>query len=303
MLVKTIEYKDLDQVRQTFDNLFDEKYIFRGQSNGSSSHNENWGLISSYKRYFQNNELPFSSFIINNLDKGRFNSYFNNYSYPNSKKIASAPFIEKLYYLQHYGIPTCLIDFTKDPLIALYFAMATLKIPVVRQYSEGGYISIGSDRYITIYQIDTQLLKDVFGVKEIVDRDFCWDYEQFSLPFITQSSIKLALDLNPIERIELLDNYNLQKQKGCFILYDNTQNVNSISLETTLEHINHDHLNIEFANPVIIKHNLYLDHLRSKGNRDSIFSYLKKDKGMTGMNLFNDIQGLKFDLLQIHDNY
>lgn len=301
MVVKTIEYRSLDEVIEMFNKTFDDKYIFRGQSNGTSDTNEEWELVSSYKRYFDNSEIPFRSFIINNLDKGIYDLYFSNYKYADSEQIAKAPFIEKLYYFQHYGIPTCLIDFSKNPLVALYFAISTLKIPAVKKNRQDKSISLGEDRYITIYQIDTEILKEKFHIKEITDRDFCFDYDQFEIPYNTQTGIKIAFDLNPLKKIKFLDNYNLKNQQGCFLLFDNTESANSISFENTIEHINQDHLKEEFKHPVITKHNLYLAQLISRDK--SIFSFLRKEKNITGRNLFNDIQGLKYDLLQIHNNY
>ncbi len=304
-MIKNITYKSLEKVREVFDTEHDKKFIFRGQSNGYGFNQENWNLSSSFKRYFTNNEISFNSFIVNNLNRGLFNLYFSDYSYPNSDKIANAPFIEKIYFLQHYGIPTCLIDFTKNPIKALYFALSGLKIPSTRQFSDNGYSSFDDDRYVTVYQVDTQRLKEVFGIHEIVDRDFCWDYEQFLLPskFNTQNQIRIAVDLNPLDKLESTDNYNLKQQEGCFILYDNTESANDISLEETLEHINQDHLKLDSPEPIIIKHNLYLAHLRGKTENESIFSFVRSEKKVTGKTLFNDIQGLKFDLLQMHDNY
>jgi len=303
MITEIVEYRTLRQVRKLFDKTYDKKFIFRGQSNGYSNLNEKWGLTSSFKRYYNNQEVSFNTFILNNLDRGKFNLYFSKYKYPNSSLISQSPFIEKLYYLQHYGIPTCLLDFSKDPIIALYFALSTLKIPSVRQFNDNGYISLGDQRYITVYQLDTSLLKEHFKVKEIVDRDFCWEYDQFSLPFSTQSYIKMAIDLNPLEKLKSLDNYNLENQNGCFVLYDNTECVNDISLEETLTHINQDHLKMEFIDPVIIKHNFYLDQLRRPRSNESLFSFVREEKGVTGQSLFNDIQGIKYDLLQIHDSW
>jgi hypothetical protein len=303
MITEIVEYKTLQKVRELFDKTYDQKFIFRGQSNGFSNLNENWGLTSSFKRYYNNQEVSFNTFILNNLDRGKFNLYFSKYKYPNSSLISQSPFIEKLYYLQHYGIPTCLLDFSKDPIIALYFALSTLKIPSVRQFNDNGYKSLGDQRYVTVYQLDTSQLKEHFQVKEIVDRDFCWDYDQFVLPFSTQSYIKMAIDLNPLDKLKSLDNYNLENQNGCFVLYDNTESVNDIPLEETLTHINQDHLKMKFNDPVIIKHNFYLDQLIKPRDSESLFSYVRDEKGVTGQSLFNDIQGIKYDLLQIHDTW
>ena len=88
----------------------------------------------------------------------------------------------------------------------------------------------------------------------------------------------MAIDLNPLDKLKSLDNYNLENQNGCFVLYYNTECVNDISLEETLTHINQDHLKMEFIDPVIIKHNFYLDQLRKPRNNESLFYLLGRRK-------------------------
>ena len=80
MITEIVEYRTLQQVRDLFDKTYDKKFIFRGQSNGFSNLNEKWGLTSSFKRYYNNQEVSFNTFILNNLDRGKFNLYFSNTS-------------------------------------------------------------------------------------------------------------------------------------------------------------------------------------------------------------------------------
>jgi hypothetical protein len=302
-IIKTIEYKSIETVRKEFLKDYNPKYIFRGQSNGNSFKQENWDLTSSFKRFFPDSQITFHSFIVNNLDKNIFENYFSEYNYPRSKELSRASFIEKLYYLQHYGIPTCLIDFTKDPLIALYFAFSGLRLPSIRRFSNDSENTFSFDRYITVYQINTELLKKAYGIKEIEDLNFCWNYSQFNLEFVGYRHIRMALDLRPKNNIKLLDNYNLEHQNGCFILYDNTETDDTSSLDKSLLNIYNNYLNKDIEEPVLVKHNFYLNFLHSKKSEESLSYFIRNRKKLNGKQLFNDIQGLKFDLMQLHDDW
>jgi len=298
-----ISYKSIEKVINDFDVSYDKKFVFRGQTNDFDEKTIEWDLTSSFKRYFSGNELSFNSFILNNLDRGLYDYYFSDYKYPNADLLSDAPFIEKLYYLQHYGIPTCLLDFSKDPIIALYFALSGIKINRVQSFNNNRCTTYGNDRYVTVYQIDTEKLIEIFKIEEIKNKNFCWNYDNFELKFDTQSCIKMAIDLNPLNIIDKKINYNLVKQKGCFILYDNTESIDNNSLIETLENINNDHPETRFEEPIITKHNFYLNDLVDQLGTKDIFSFVRKIKKVTGKTLFNDIQGLKFDLLQVHNDY
>ena len=53
--------------------------------------------------------------------------------------------------------------------------------------------------------------------------------------------------------------------------------------------------------PFLIEHRFFLSQLRGKNENDSLFNFIRNEKNIRGSQLFNDIQGLKYDLLQIHD--
>lgn len=85
-----------------------KKMLFRGMAN------ESWELIPSIARK-RNLELNERELI-----------HEFKYSYPDIFMSLNTNF-EKLSYMQHYGLPTRLLDLTENPMIALYFACSEMK--------------------------------------------------------------------------------------------------------------------------------------------------------------------------------
>lgn len=93
----------------TNSNLFTENVYFRGQS--SLNYICEAGLYRNNGRYIDSERKLFKEMLIKNPDD------FKNCNYT----------IEKLAKMQHYGVPTRLLDLTKNPLVALYFACENTK--------------------------------------------------------------------------------------------------------------------------------------------------------------------------------
>ena len=100
-----------EQQRQNFpDGLCLPEWVYRGQSNSE------WGLKSSFERQFgcgaDENDLR----LIERKSMETFRKLM-------SCECAGMDDAELLAYMQHYGVPTRMLDFTRSPLIALYFAL------------------------------------------------------------------------------------------------------------------------------------------------------------------------------------
>lgn len=89
-------------------NKSSNKMLFRGMAHAS------WKLVPSIARN-RNLELKEKELI-----------HEFKYRYPDIFMNLSTNF-ERLSYMQHYGLPTRLLDFTENPLIALYFACNEMK--------------------------------------------------------------------------------------------------------------------------------------------------------------------------------
>jgi hypothetical protein len=288
--------------------------IYRGQSNSPKkieAKNINgkivtkelieWKLESTFSRYYSElDDYHFQTFLNQQLDPIFFNSNYKSYKISESIPLCNWDVLNKLYFLQHYGCPTCLIDFSKNPLKALYFAISSMKGSSGYSLDYDWNINIYPDNcFLSIYAIDCKVLKQEMGIKIIDENtDISKEYDNFKIELNNDifQNIYLGLIENPIIN-EI--NFNLARQEGCFILYDNNKLTN-IDLETLFEKIVKSR-NIVLSKPLI---NIYRISYNSifmnrRKNKESLFSYLK-GKGIYGATLFNDIQGLKYDLNFFH---
>lgn len=95
-------------------NVLPNNYVFRGQSNAA------WGLQSTLERIIGNRwnaqqARKFEDYSLNTF-QSKYHIYSGTEHLPKSK-------LSWLSVMQHYGVPTRLIDFTTSPYVALYFAL------------------------------------------------------------------------------------------------------------------------------------------------------------------------------------
>jgi len=307
------EYIDLHE------NMDLSPYIFRGQSNAINDVGEfiKWDLGSSFNRvYTKSFSLQFAKLINQHLQEDLFKSYYGKYSYTGITDLSSLNALQKCYYLQHYGLPTCLIDFTFNPLIAMYFAMSGIQGTSGGSYDSDGKcinFSTEADRdYISIYRLNCNVLKEYFFVKDITNQNFDSYLSSYETPYYFNDvvNVKLGLILTPEKDLEgCSENHNLKMQKGCFLLFDN-ENGQDIGKKGRVDFIrflkSHEQYKaLQLPEPVVTIYNIKYNAFMWGKNRIvednklnpkyiSAFEFLRR-KEVTGKTLFNDIQGLKYD--------
>jgi hypothetical protein len=318
-----IQEKNLSSWKEFVDycsEIQEGKYLFRGQSNYSNElsrggNNENfkrWELQSSFDRIYPKSAHDFSNFISSII--GSFNTYFKRYDQifnePKlSEDLAKANASEKLKFFQHYGIPTCLIDFTFDPLTALYFAVSDIK------YESGGQTDEFPNCYFSIFHINHSLLHEKIGVKylnnSIEENSFleffhynnfgkCINHKNDNLKYFYSSWIDIP-DNYPFKW-----NENIKLQKGCFLLFESEPYLDTKkkwdtkkrSFEWMLQHFE-SITGEKSKEPILTIYNIpyksiFANDVR-EGYNGSLYEFMKKNKKL-GRYLFNDIQGLKYDI-------
>ena len=203
--------------------------------------------------------------------------------------------LDRLYYLQHYGVPTCFMDFSRNPLVAIYFAIISVKASSsYRLDKDGNPIIHPPGPYISVYELNHRKITELLNVKSIDEEFSGYSYSKYKI-----HNYHLALDISPIKNcLPNTMNDNLIRQDGCFVLYDNKGG--KIGLDQFIQ----SNLNVEISEPLISEYRLGYNKIFSQclfeDSTCSLFEYLKKNR-ISGQTLFNDIQGIKYDLNFYHN--
>lgn len=91
-------------------------YIFRGHSDSK------WKLESTLERVLG---LKWSAANARKFEEFSYNTFRSKYHIYNTTEHAPGSKLSWLSVMQHYGVPTRLLDFTESPYVALYFALET----------------------------------------------------------------------------------------------------------------------------------------------------------------------------------
>ncbi len=252
-MIKTVEISEIPKVIETL-NSFGNGYIFRGQSDAG------WHLESSLERaigpvWCHEAAKKFEEFSLNQF-KSKFHLYDMENAQPQTK-------LAWLSLMQHYGIPTRLIDFTESPYIALYFALENCTPKTIRE------IAIYAIDYNALIEASLDHIKRMDGdfkedsLSAYIKRDSIFEdiLDRFSYPivWITEPTVL---------------NKRLDRQSGSFLLSGNRD----LKIEDVLNGMKYNSVDVQ---KLVIPTTLYTN----------IYALLRK-MNITAKSIYGDLFGL-----------
>lgn len=198
--MEKVDISDLEDLLNQFNSLAN-CFVFRGQANAD------WSMTSSLERLIG---PDWDATKANKLEefslaefKSRFHLYDTENRHPESK-------LSWLAAMQHYGVPTRLIDFTTSPYVALYFALESFS-PTHRSD-----FSVFAIDYSATMKRSFERLRN-----EVPDFHETHDSLRGQQDKVYQNIVDLqARDVIWISEPSVL-NRRLDKQAGCFLLSGN----------------------------------------------------------------------------------
>ncbi len=199
-MIEDIYITDLSQLIDQLNRL-PNNYMFRGHTNYA------WKLESTLERLLSKQWNPenvekFERYAIH-LFKSKFNIYNSTETPPNS-------LLSWLAMMQHYGVPTRLLDFSTSPYVALYFAIEEFNT------SNPTDFCIYAFDYKSINKIAIDLLKSK-------DKEFKCDHTEasFNSDKVFEETIdRFSYDIAWVTEPGNL-NIRIDRQSGCFLICGN----------------------------------------------------------------------------------
>jgi hypothetical protein len=252
-MMETISVDSVEDLISTLNRL-PNNYLYRGQANAT------WSLQSSLERIVGTKWSAEEAKRFEEFSVGQFRSKFHLYDRENIKPESKLAWLSLM---QHYGVPTRLLDFTESPYIALYFALET--------YSP----QTGND--LALYALDySAILEKSIGYIRTRDVEF---RETRATVYHRQDEIferivdRFSYDIAWIAEPQVL-NTRLDKQAGSFLLSGNRgMRIQEVLSSPLYQEVN----NYKFLLPA----ELYT----------GLFALLRK-MNITSKSLYGDLDGL-----------
>lgn len=263
-MLRLIEINSTDQLIRSINEL-PNNFLYRGQANSE------WGLQSSLERILSRQWTSeavqkFEEFSLSQF-KSKFHLYDKENLQPDSK-------LAWLSLMQHYGVPTRLLDFTESPYVALYFALESYnpqqKIPLALYALDYAAILEKSIEYIK--SKDNEFKENTKTIHEKQDEVFSSVVDRFryDIAWVTEPKIL---------------NVRIDRQVGSFLLSGNSD----LRIEETL---NLKLYSGAALNKYIIHPDLYI----------GVFSLLRK-MNITSKNLYGDLDGVARGIRMMMQRY
>jgi hypothetical protein len=196
--MKDIEITSIDHLIKSLNDL-PNNYIYRGHSNVS------WKLQSTLERILLNNYetqgKKFEKYAIDNF-KSRFHLYDKSNIQPVTKS-------EWLSIMQHYGVPTRMLDFTQSPYVAIYFALEN-----ITKNDQGSFVIYAIDFRSVMKKSMDYLIEQDKTIQVTYDEMYFERDKLFNI--IDEKAYEILWIVEPS-----VSNLRIEKQSGCFLISGN----------------------------------------------------------------------------------
>lgn len=165
--------------------------------------------------------------------------------------------------MQHYGIPTRLLDFTTSPYVALYFAIENL-IP-----NDNGSLSIYAIDYTQLINKSCEHVKESTDLIDKYSKNFSEKCEEAFENILERSSYDVLWFVDPMQL-----NDRIEKQSGTFLISGSfNKNIDDLIKSNVYKDV--------IIEEIIISHKYF----------ESIYSLLRKIN-LGPKNIYGNIEGL-----------
>lgn len=251
--MKEVEIRSVAELIELLNNL-ENHFLYRGHANAD------WPLQSSLERIIGSKWSVGEAKRFEEYSLAQFQSKFHLYDRENVKPDSKLAWLS---IMQHYGVPTRLLDFTESPYVALYFALEAYNPQTCADFA--------------IFALDYSTIMDR-SIEHISSKDGAFKETRFSV-YEKQDEIfekvvdRFAYDIAWIAEPKQL-NARLDRQAGSFLLSGNR----GLRIQEVLD-------SEPYANVTMykfrVKHELYT----------GIFALLRK-MNITSKSLYGDLDGL-----------
>lgn len=198
--MRVVEVSSVDQLLQSINEL-PNSFLYRGQASAD------WSLESSLERIIGAKWSADTAQRFEEYSLAQFKSKFHLYDRENTEPGSKLAWLSLM---QHYGVPTRLLDFTESPYVALYFALESY--------------SPQSGNSFSLYAIDYSAILEK-SITYIRSKDIEFKEDRSSV-FDKQDEIfekvvdRFSYDIAWVAEPKLL-NARLDRQAGSFLLTGN----------------------------------------------------------------------------------
>jgi len=229
-------------------------YIFRGHADAT------WHLESTLERLIGSKWCKESA---NKFEQYSLQVFQSKYHLYDRENIEPESKLAWLSLMQHYGVPTRLLDFTSSPFVAIYFAVEAY------DHRSGNDLAIFALDYSALMERSVQFISDKDSSFKKTREEVSLQQDEVFTGIVDRFSYDIAWVTEPRQL-----NVRLDRQSGCFLLSGNRGvRISEILNSTVYTDCNF----IKF----ILPGNLY----------EALFALLRK-MNINSKSIYGDLQGL-----------